>query len=114
MLFTIDETGQWLLQNLYVTDKTGKRKSTASEVQQLLAEITHLVYHLNEEINTRRSQINAILSDALTFEDSANQFDKWLRPVEKTLESQKPISLVPNELKDQALKHEVRHFSLLN
>lgn len=110
MLFVIDENGQWLLQNLYVTDKTGRRKSTASEVQQRLAEITNLVHQLNEELNSRRSRINAILADALTFEDSAAQFDKWLTPVEKTLDSQKPVSINPDELKNQALKHEVINF----
>ena len=68
MVLAIDEDGQWLLQNMYITTKTGRRKSTASEVQQRLAEVTSITHRLNELLNGRRNEINAVLADTLSFE----------------------------------------------
>ena len=106
-MFAIDENGQWLLQNLYTTDKSGRRRSTASEVQQRLAEITFLIHNLTEEVKNRKTRINAILSESQSFEDSSIQFDKWLRTVERQVANEKPVSVNPDELKEQAIAHEV-------
>ena len=108
MLLAIDEDGQWLLQNMYITTKTGRRKSTASEVQQRLAEVTSITHRLNELLNGRRNEINAVLADTLSFEESATQFEKWLIPVEKKLGSQKPLVLNPKDLTEGVLEHEVQ------
>lgn len=107
LLFAIDEDGQWLMSNLYTTDKAGKRKSTASEVQQNLAEITNHIHHLTEELNKKRSHINALLSDELSFEETEQKIKGWLKDTEKTLATQKPLSVDPDELKKQALQHQV-------
>lgn len=113
MVLAIDEDGQWLLQNMYITTKTGRRKSTASEVQQRLAEVTSITHRLNELLNGRRNEINAVLADTLSFEESATQFEKWLIPVEKKLATQKPLVLNPKELTDEVLKHEVQFMFIL-
>ena len=109
-MFVIDENGSWLLQNITSIDKTGKRKSSATEVEQCLAEVNNIMHKLNEDVNARMSRINAVLSDALSFEESCVQFDTWLKPVEKTLSQLKPVSVNLDELKEQALQHEVRLF----
>ena len=108
MLLAIDEDGQWLLQNMYITTKAGRRKSTSSEVQQRLAEVTSITHRLNELLNGRRNEINAVLADTLSFEESATQFEKWLIPVEKKLGSQKPLVLNPKDLTEEVLEHEVQ------
>ena len=64
-------------------------------------------------MNGRRNEINAVLADTLSFEESATQFEKWLIPVEKKLATQKPLVLNPKELTDEVLKHEVQFMFIL-
>lgn len=124
-VFVIEEHGQWLLANMYVTSgKGGRRKSTAGEVQQRLAEVTNILSDLNDEINARRNKISSVLSDAVSFDESTADFDKWLSDVNKKQANQEPISTNPEELKKQALdnkeicddvdQHEPVYNSILN
>ena len=123
--FEIEEHGQWLLSNMHVApEKANQRKSTGSEVHQQLAQVANTLNNLNDELNDRRNRITAILSDAVSFDEATSDFDKWLSDVEKKQDKQAPISVNPDELKDQVLEskeicddidqHEPVYNSLLN
>lgn len=102
----IEEHGQWLLANMYATTgKGGRRKSTTGEIQQRLAEVTNTLSDLNDEINARRNKISAVLSDAVSFDQSVADLDKWLSGVEKKQDNQKSISTDPEEVKEQVLEN---------
>ena len=74
---------------------------------QKLAQTNYTVDHLTEEIDNRKSRLSALLAETQEFQDACDRFDKWLKATEKTLQGQKPLSVNPEQLNNQALTHEV-------
>jgi len=109
-VFVIEDNGNWLQDNMSApTGKTPRRQSTAGEVPQRMAEVTSIMNQLDDELNARKTRINAILADALSFEEAAREFDKWLTAAEKKLDNEKPISTDLEEVKKQVLEHKPLH-----
>lgn len=64
--------------------------------------------NLIDEISKRKRRLSLVLADLEDFQDVADNFEKWLKTTEKTLESYKALPLTSQEIKAVFMKFEVR------
>ena len=79
---------------------------------QKLALTTSLMARFTEEIRFRKGRVIVRLSEHQDFMISLEQFEKWLKRTRKSLDNQKQISPMPDEIDSQMLKAEV-YYELL-
>ena len=63
--------------------------------------------NLIDEISKRKRRLSLVLADLEDFQDLVDNFEKWLKTTEKTLESYKTLPLTSQEIKTVFTKFEV-------
>ena len=76
-----------------------------------LSMTTTLMEQFTEDIRMRKSRIIVKMAEHQDFKTTLDLFEKWLKRTEKTIDGQKQISPVPDEINTQMLKIEVICFT---